>query len=337
MRVFLTLSLVLSLFGCGSDSRVVTRDGGPDPDLGGGAETGMIDGNTPELPPAEDTCQKMDILFVVDDSGSMAEEQGNLATNFPRFVEVLNEFRTDAGNPLDYRVAVTTTGKDLTTEIVFGLPGQPPQSMTIMEDGPSGRLLQPAECGMTQPWIDSVDPDVTGKFSCLANVGTSGSGTEMPLLMTQFAVADRVADNSNRAFFRNDALLAVIILTDEDDCSRPEDTLRLEVDFSNPVAGADICNADAPTITPIGQVLAALDSAKGDRGRWAMSVIAGPGPGTCSSRFGDATEATRLQEFVRQAGENAVFSSICDGDLAGSLETALNTFNVACQNFPPLI
>ena len=43
-------------------------------------------------------CSKMDILFVIDDSGSMTEEQDNLILNFPRFIEVLEEFRVD-GEP----------------------------------------------------------------------------------------------------------------------------------------------------------------------------------------------------------------------------------------------
>src|SRR5450432_184849 len=33
-------------------------------------------------------CDKMDIVFVVDDSGSMSEEQSNLASNFPMFASI---------------------------------------------------------------------------------------------------------------------------------------------------------------------------------------------------------------------------------------------------------
>ena len=34
----------------------------------------------------DEGCAKIDILFVVDDSGSMAQEQANLTTNFPQFI-----------------------------------------------------------------------------------------------------------------------------------------------------------------------------------------------------------------------------------------------------------
>ena len=47
--------------------------------------------------------RKVDILFVIDDSGSMGEEQAKLAANFAPFVATLEE----AG--ADYRIAVTTT------------------------------------------------------------------------------------------------------------------------------------------------------------------------------------------------------------------------------------
>ena len=66
------------------------------------------------------------------------------------------------------------------------------------------------------------------------------------------------------------------------------------------------------------------------------AVIAGPGPGQCTSNFGDAAEATRLRDFVTQTGQNAVFSSICDGDLAGALGDAIDTFDAACQTFPDI-
>ncbi len=161
----------------------------------------------------------------------------------------------------------------------------------------------------------------------------------MPLLMTERAITDRVADETNAGFLREDALLAVVVLTDEDDCSRTDDPITIEVPdpFSMPIAAADECDPTSPMIEPLSRFMNALDTVKGDRGRWAMAVIAGPGPGTCTSSFGDAIEAGRLKQFLMDAGDNTVFSSICDGDLTGGLMSALQTFDAACQSFPPLI
>ena len=339
MRLLAFLSLIPLFAACGDDVRV-QRDGGDvTSDATVGFDTNGRDVPFPDIPDnREDSCQKMDILFVIDDSGSMMEEQANLISNFPRFVEVLDNYRTEAGNPLDYRLGVTTTGRDITTVVSFNIPGVPFPPMEIRETGPNGALLMPSACSMPRRWIESADPNVASTFSCLANVGTSGSSVEMPLLMTQRALTDRVADGTNVGFLRDDALLAVIMLTDENDCSRPEDRVETSIDFAGGASGAaDACDPNGATIIPAMSFISSLDSIKGERGRWAAAVIAGPGPGSCSSSFGEAAEATRLREFVNLAGENVVFSSICDGDLAGSLMTALDTFDVACQNFPPLI
>jgi hypothetical protein len=87
---------------------------------------------------------------------------------------------------------------------------------------------------------------------------------------------------------------------------------------------------------PVGNYVTFLDQLTGNRARWATAVIAGMGPGSCSSALGDAAEATRLVQFVGLTGTNAVGSSICEGDLAGGLADALDTFQSACAAFPPI-
>ena len=58
------------------------------------------------------------------------------------------------------------------------------------------------------------------------------------------------------------------------------------------------------------------------------------GEGNCSSGFGSAADGVRLKQFVTAANGNgttqAVFSSICDGDLTIGLKEALDTFQAAC-------
>jgi hypothetical protein len=262
----------------------------------------------------------MDLLFVIDDSGSMEEEQSNLAANFPRFIEVLDAFTARDGGPLDYRVGVTTTGVHINIVLPFPIPI--PAAATA-----DGELQK--DCGMSRKWIERADGDVAGTFGCVANVGTDGSGMEMPLRAAELAFVDRVNVGANAGVLREDALLAIVFLTDEDDCSNDAESINL--DFANP----DLCDTSSPTMQPVGHYVSVLDAITGDRGRWATAVIAGPR--ACSSSFGDAAEAARMQQFVYETGDNAIFSSICDGDLASALEDALNTFDAACDSFPPLI
>ncbi|MBX7082678.1 MAG: hypothetical protein K1X88_25960 [Nannocystaceae bacterium] len=54
---------------------------------------------------------QIDLLFVIDNSGTMAEEQLNLALNFPRLIERLETLEDSAGNMIspDVQIMVTTT------------------------------------------------------------------------------------------------------------------------------------------------------------------------------------------------------------------------------------
>lgn len=325
-----SLVFVSSLvFACG----VTTRDGyggeeggdlggGP----GGGGSSGALggDGNEPvKEPPQPEECEKMDIVFIVDDSGSMAEEQSNLAANFPKFVSKIDAFKTKGGSKLDWRIAVTTTGRSVNYTI------QPPfgPSLPMSEKGDDGAFRMPSKCGTSRRWIEKADPNASADFQCLAKVGTSGPGIEMPLETTKLALNDRMADGTNAGFLRDDALLAVVILTDEDDCSREDNgfTQGITDDICTPEKGAN-------TVLHYKQM---LDTVALGEGRWATAVIAGET--SCNSAFGDAVEAKRLKEFVSLAGKNGTFSSICDGDLSVALEAALDTFDAACKTFPPAV
>jgi hypothetical protein len=259
-------------------------------------------------------CNKMDIIFVVDNSGSMEEEQSNLAANFPMFAQVLQNYTTSDGQPLDYRVAITTTGRDISYTVTSG-----PISLPFSEHGENGAFQN--NCNSNKRWIDRNDPNAAQTLACRADVGIQGPGIEMPLLMTKWALADRVQDNTNAGFLRDDALLAVVILTDEDDASTTANNFTLTVATANPPSDWN----------PQDQV-DFLDQLKGNRTRWAAGVIAGDGD--CSSGFGDAADGVRLKQFVNLANSQnstqAVFSSICDGDLTVGLTEALDTFQAAC-------
>ena len=315
LRLSSTVFVVLWGVACGPNAKPEPEGGGGGADGGGG---GYPVDEFADAAPVE-ACTKIDFVFVIDNSGSMAEEQTNLATNFPQFIQVIDEYMGVSGQPLDYRVAITSTGRDINYQV--GLPGFPPLSFSEM--GENGAFQQ--RCTMSRRWLERGDTDVAGTFGCAARLGTEGPGIEMPLYAVELALGDRVADGTNAGFLREDALLAIVILTDENDCSRTDDNFV--------VSNADVCEGN-PALIPPAQTVEFLDALKGERGRWATAVIAGPGPGQCTSAFGDAAEATRLREYVTLTGTNAVFSSICEGDLAGALGDAIDTFDAACQTFP---
>lgn len=255
---------------------------GEDPATGQGGSSGELG------------CDKMDIVFVIDNSPSMVDEQQSLAESFPRMIEVLDRFK---GGSLDYRVAVTTTAFPLE---VFGMQ---------VSDAAQGAFVQPS--GVDRPWLERHDQDLAGKFSTIATVGTDGSFQEQPLKAALASVRERVMDGKNQGFRRGDSLLALVLLTDEDDSSGAAPVL--------PIPGLAM-------LDPVDDYVQGFDRVTGDRSRWAVSVIAG------DSMCGESAQnAQRLQQFVSQVGTNATFSSICQGDLSEALEDALNTFTFACD------
>jgi len=195
----------------------------------------------------------VDLLFIVDNSNSMFQEQENLTRNFPRFMEVL---RSLPGGLPDLHIGITTTDLGAgahhscscgETEEMHcpNTPGGPPYVVYDPEgDGDNGALvvgntnIPPAgNCGIqpsaTVPngnFLSDVADGVTGArvtnytgeladvFACAASVGTGGCGFERPL-----EAMKRAFENPrNAGFLRDDAVLGVVILSDEDDCSADE-------------------------------------------------------------------------------------------------------------------
>ncbi len=261
-----------------------------------GVDASDAEGGT--FPTVHVNCDQMDVLFVIDNSPSMREEQQNLSDNFGAFVESLRQFQ-DGG--VDFRIGVTTTAfPTAISELLVGDPSA------------AGALLKTVD--MTAPWLSSSDPDLLRQFHTLATLGTNGAWDEQPLKAARAALIDRVADGQNADFLRPDALLALVVLTDEDDLSAE-------------VAG----DFETKRPVPVSSFIHSFDQLKGARQYWSAAVFAGGTAPTCTSSFGSAVFAARLQAFVEQAGPNAVFHSICEGNLGHGFDAALATFASACE------
>ncbi len=161
---------------------------------------------------------KLDLLFVVDNSGSMQQEQAALADAFPAFMSSLLGFKL----LLDLRVGVVSTDLGAGTLYV---------DSACVPSGDGGKLIKKAStAGCPLPTDDyiSVTYDGDGNpksnvsgdqvvqaFSCMVKLGTDGCGFEQPLGAALKALDPAINPN----FLRKDAALAVVILTDEDDCT----------------------------------------------------------------------------------------------------------------------
>ncbi|MEK6773935.1 MAG: vWA domain-containing protein [Bdellovibrionota bacterium] len=136
---------------------------------------------------------KVDILFVIDNSGSMGVHQENLADNIDLFLAAFVD-RVQ----VDYHIGVLTTDMD---------------SNSAENTHCCGNLV-----GRTK-FTDRSTPD--GRFVLYRNllVGVKGSGTEKVFDPIKAALSEPRLSNQNQGFLRPDAHLAVIIITDAEDHS----------------------------------------------------------------------------------------------------------------------
>ena len=165
----------------------------------------------------------IDILFLIDDSGSMAEEQASLRANFHRFISVLESL--DGGLP-DVHIGVATpnlgtSATDGTTAGALGGCAHHGDRGSLRAlPGTSVRFLRDVEVagGRERNYTGSL----ADAFAELADVGTDGCGIEQHLEAVRRAL-DGNPDNAG--FLRPEAYLAVIVIADEDDCSLARSTL----------------------------------------------------------------------------------------------------------------
>ncbi|HEX3764944.1 MAG TPA: hypothetical protein VHW23_39885 [Kofleriaceae bacterium] len=203
----------------------------------------------------------LDLLFVIDDSPSMGDNQAALAVSFPRMVDKLAQL--DGGLPnLHIGVitsdmgtqssAVATPGPSLT----IGLPGE---CAGVGDDGALQHAGDPALAdAFLSDVADATAPDGRARnyagdlrdaVSGLVQVGASGCGFEQHLA----AVRRSFVNPANAGFLRPGANLAIVILADEDDCSvldpallDPTMTALGPLDSFRCFAQGTVCDGDDP-------------------------------------------------------------------------------------------
>lgn len=233
---------------------------------------------------------KIDVLVVIDNSGSMRPEHANMALRFGTFLDQLDG--------LDWQVGIVTT--DSRTTRTKG-------------DGKLVEFLDKYGVATAKYMIDSRMPKATAKdwFAKTIQMPTDGSGDEQGIAMTYRAIR-RAQNNSgidvrNRALFRSDAALAVLVTTDSDE-TNPKGTENQ----NNPEFVRNYITATYPEkpfsyhsiIVPVGDsVCAAKDENEGYGYSYdAMSRLTGGSTGTvCATDYGSQLMAIgqATQDLVR--------------------------------------
>lgn len=252
------------------------------------------------------TGKKVDILFVVDNSGSMSNKQAELAKNFQEFVKIAVLWNND------YHVGVVTTD--------------------VEDPSQTGRLQDASGVRI----VTKQDPDPTGKLLKLANQGANGSGDEqglegayqalkLPLTADTLKACTKDSDcggapaecvlnpddgkkacgGHNRAFIRKNAALEIVVLSDEEDSSpQPPD---FYANYFYSIHGV------------------------GNKNLFHFHAISGNPNAGCKGN-GDATAGDRYFDLVQKTGGK--FGSICANDYAQYLKDIGNAaFGLTEQYF----
>jgi len=307
-------------------------DTGSDADADGGSSSGV-------------GCEKMDILFVIDDSGSMACEQSMLTASFSGFIEVLEAYNNENADAISYRIGVTSTGRSLDYTIdappVMGIDIPP---MDLSESDLDGSLVSVGG----QKWIDGPGDTaaITSAFSQMATLGTSGTSFEMPLECMREALDNDSAGGANEGFLREDALFIVVVITDEDDCSRTDNDFTISTDQCMD----DTVYPPDGLLVPLDEYRSYLDTRFGGHERWVFVTISGASDcdstswsSSCDSSdtYSGAFESVRLIDWMNNyvgvtSTDNGVFADICTTSLPDALANALDKMQVACDDFVPV-
>ncbi len=163
-------------------------------------------------------CEAMDILFVVDNSGSMSDNHEKLVAEVPGFVDRLTQI--GLGIEGGMHVGVVTTDS-------YRQNAEGCQSLGAMVTEVQFQTCGPYEEGLTyMTEADSLDE----AFTCAASVGTQGDGAERPLdaLLEALGPWHNRPGGCNDGFSRagvalhegpseERAALVVVFVTDEDD------------------------------------------------------------------------------------------------------------------------
>ncbi|MCX4239931.1 hypothetical protein [Paraliomyxa miuraensis] len=307
-------------------------------------------------------CDKVDFLFIIDNSGSMGDEQGNLINSFPLFIDTIQSTLDEAQ---DYHLMVLDVDAwqyETCQQMCTTAPPECINPMGLCDPTVGPACLFPCflgavcgldggyQCGVTMPevcedvlgagvthprgqgssnmdcnfstgarYMDSNEPDLSAAFECAAQVGVSSyAGTERPMeAMVQAVTSGTEAEPCNTGFLRDDAILVVTFITDEDDG-----------------------NGDSAG-TPAGWKQALVAAKNGDESAIVVLGLFGDNdmPGGICQDLADGSDgaeaAPRLRQFVDSFGDKGFFGSVCAPSYDSFFQDAVALIDSTCEEFIP--
>ncbi len=277
-------------------------------------EEPIFDVGVQDLPP-EEGCKKADFLFVIDNSGSMAEHQDQLLDSFPGFIDAIVGSLDDLDS---VHVGVVTSDA-----YEFNEPECQELGALVTRTG--GSDSSDAVC---TPFVEgnrffTEEDSLAAAFNCVGRVGTDGSGNEQPITAAIEALQPNLTGvgGCNEGFLRPDAILVLVIVTDDPPFpGTPDDAWPLldATLWRDQVVAAKGGNEES--IVVIGVL------------PWGDLSCVCP---WCCPGYGCMAPHDNAIEFVESFGDRGVLASVCSDDYAPVLADTITTIDATCAVFDP--
>ncbi len=290
-------------------------------------------------------CRKADFLFVIDNSASMEDEQDNLIASFPGFISTIQA--TLAAQ--DYHILVVDTDASggtgssvICTNDVCECEPVPACCETACNIGTScneipcnmvpgsacdgtlgaGKVFRSdgTLCMHEDPrFMSKADEGLGDKFACVGEVGTFGDGNEQPMAAMLLAVGEPMGAPAgcNEGFLRDDAILVVTFITDEEDeFKSPGDPMSWHDDL----VAAKLGNDDSVVVLGL----------FGDNDQPDAICEQLTGEGVIGAEAG-----VRLRTFTEAFGDHGIVGSVCTADYNDFFAQAVGIIDTTCDDFVP--
>lgn len=275
-------------------------------------------------------CDKVDFLFVIDNSISMQDQQAALIASFPGFIDTIQNTLSATS---DYHIMVTDTD-DVTRCTPSNCQSGNMNATTLCVEPAGGYACNTTfeacddiiGAGVVHPagsqasntlctpfggnrYIVEGEPDLVGTFSCMAKVGLAGHPSERPMdsLVAAMSAELNGPGGCNEGFLRDDAILVVTFISDDPNYE----------DEGTPQEWYDVVVA-AKNGNPEAVVVLGLTPSDPD-----CQPNAGPPKGA------------HWSEFVALWGERGLEASVCNADYAPFFQQAVAIIDEACDEFQP--
>ncbi len=291
----------------GIDEEGIGEVGGPKLDIGGGGDTAGDEQS------GDDGCEKVDFLFVIDSSNSMETNQAELIASFPEFVATIQSTLESVDS---YHVGVVTSDA-----YEFNEDGCTDMGALVTQTGGKDSGMETCSPFATPARFLTEADDLPSAFACIGQVGTDGANDEAMLAGALGAISPALneAGACNDGFLRDDALLVMVLITDEDDPGTCIDgNQSCEGSPGDPMEWHDEV-VDRKGGHPENVVV--------------LSLTRGSPGNACDEAQGTEKDGERVMAFAQLFGATGSVGDICADSFGPFFSAAVGQIESACGGF----